>query len=881
MRRPSRAARVAALAAVCVVGVPVAITTASAVADVQSTTALAGSVAAVAASNPGVGAVSGTESETIEVWMAGHEQAAQRFADAVSTPGSPTYHEYLSPTAYTQRFGPSAAQVKAVGSYLAGVGFTRVQASVNDDYVSATARVSRINRAFSVQMRRYDVTDAEGRSTTFESNDRGLTVPAWISGDILAVTGVNTTQPVDDATTGAGAGGATSSTAASSAAKAAACSNYWAQKTTTFSPAFDGLTQAAVPVCGYSAKQIRAAYGLSSADTGTGKTIAVIEAGTPNTMLQALTGYAKGEGLPAPHRGQYRSETIGHGRCIDYDDTEAILDSEAAYATAPGADQLMVNGCDTGNNLEQALFDAELAPLTGHRSRASAAIESVCYEFGGERSEPPSLLKTSRAIALRAAAEGVSLLFDSGDSPGVESPADDPEVTAVGGTTLGIGAHDQRLFETGWSTLFGVRTGTSGPWRDQGAHEGAGGGASVIYGEPSYQKGVVPSALAENSKGRPGRAVPDISADGDFYSAMRTRWVFTNSKGKTSRSWESQGGTSLATPLVAGIVADAEQGQRKNLGFLNPLLYSLAGSAVFHDILSLSPSDPQVDRAFYTPDVNYINHKYAEGYRVGVTNAQDVSGTHQVTAPGLRHDDRTGHPERPGVHQRAAIAQIATRCAAAVLDTSKQRSRARAGLTPSPPGPAPLTTTAAASRVANLVGEAGRPRVLARSEEDFQARLARSGSDNAGTDARAVGARGPRKQGDDRPARRRRGALAIVYWIEIGPDAPLRPATHHSQFDTCSTENPGAPRLLHHACNCLSVDQITPARTAGLRGETLGRQAAAITSASSDVGEHQVYADVGEASWRAPADAARGAGDLPSFAPDRLSRPRPALRACT
>jgi subtilase family serine protease len=501
--------------------------------------------------------------------------------------------------------------------------------------------VSAINRAFTVRMRRYAATGPDGRSTAIESNDRDIAVPALISRDILAVTGLNTTQPQAGAATSAtGAGGSTSTTPESSA-KAAACSTYWAQKTTTISPAFEGLTQAAIPVCGYSAKQIRASYGLTSADTGKGKTIAVIGAGTPNTMLQALTEYAKTEGLPAPRRGQYRSETIGHGRCIDYDDTEAMLDSEAAYATAPGADQVMVNGCDTGNNVNQALLDAELAPLTGHRSRASAVIESTSYDLGySDGSEPRSQLKTSHAIALRAAAEGVSLLFDSGDSPSLGTPTDDPDVTAVGGTTLGIGAQDQRLFETGWSTLFGVRTGTSGPWQDQGAHEGAGGGASVTYGEPRYQKGVVPNALAENSQARAGRAVPDIAADADFYSGILTRWVFTNSHGKTSRSWQSQGGTSLATPLVAGMVADAEQGHRKNLGFLNPLLYSLAGTLAFHDILPLSPSDPQVNRAFYTPDVNYINHKFSQGYRVGVNDAQNVSGTHQVTARG--YDTMTG-----------------------------------------------------------------------------------------------------------------------------------------------------------------------------------------------------------------------------------------------
>jgi hypothetical protein len=65
MRRASLIARMAALVGVCAVGAPVAIATASAAADMQATTTLAESVAPVTANNPGVGAVSGTESKTI------------------------------------------------------------------------------------------------------------------------------------------------------------------------------------------------------------------------------------------------------------------------------------------------------------------------------------------------------------------------------------------------------------------------------------------------------------------------------------------------------------------------------------------------------------------------------------------------------------------------------------------------------------------------------------------------------------------------------------------------------------------------------------------------------------------------------------------------
>jgi subtilase family serine protease len=254
---------------------------------------------------------------------------------------------------------------------------------------------------------------------------------------------------------------------------------------------------------------------------------------------------------------------------------------------------------------------------------------------------PRSLLKVSHAIALRAAAEGVSLLVISGDEPGVVTPASDPDITAVGGTTLGVGARDQRVFETGWSTEFGERTGQSGSWHNEGILLGAGGGVSAVYGEPGYQKGVVPSSMARDKAGKPGRTVPDISADADPYSGMLFGLIVTRRSGKsTAYSPFRQAGTSTSTPLIAGMVADAEQGQPRNFGFLNPLLYSLAGSPAFHDILPVSLSDPQVDRVFFTPSETDIKNKFAPGFVVGLNDAQDTSGTSQVTAPG--YDTMTG-----------------------------------------------------------------------------------------------------------------------------------------------------------------------------------------------------------------------------------------------
>ena len=67
-----------------------------------------------------VGAVPAAQRLTIQVWLKPDLAGATAFADAVSAPGSPGFHHYLSPRAYTTRFGPSAAHASAVTAWLTG-----------------------------------------------------------------------------------------------------------------------------------------------------------------------------------------------------------------------------------------------------------------------------------------------------------------------------------------------------------------------------------------------------------------------------------------------------------------------------------------------------------------------------------------------------------------------------------------------------------------------------------------------------------------------------------------------------------------------------------------------------------------------------------------
>jgi subtilase family serine protease len=158
-------------------------------------------------------------------------------------------------------------------------------------------------------------------------------------------------------------------------------------------------------------------------------------------------------------------------------------------------------------------------------------------------------------------------------------------VTSVGGTSLAVNSSNQRSFETGWGTSKWALSGTS--WVNTVPFlYGAGGGYTELDGvatfdRPSYQDGVVPSNTV-------GRAVPDISADADPTTGMLVgetqNFTLPSRFGPAGVHYGEYriGGTSLASPLIAGMQAVAQGHSR--IGFANPLIYSLARSGVYYDV---------------------------------------------------------------------------------------------------------------------------------------------------------------------------------------------------------------------------------------------------------------------------------------------------------
>ncbi len=282
------------------------------------------------------------------------------------------------------------------------------------------------------------------------------------------------------------------------------------------------------------------------------------------------------------------------------------------HATAPGAKILYVGA----KNCENALFKAVRQVVDGH---LADVVTDSWGDDGGDLLDTAGTRRSFDNVLLMAAGTGIGVQFSSGDEGDefvnlgmnvADYPPSSPYVTAVGGTSLQVGAAGERLGELGWSTskstlcstllqeerFPGCRAAAKlEKWRPPAPGEylyGSGGGTSFEYAEPSYQQGVVPAALAARNSSVTGianRVEPDVSMDADPTTGMLVGETQQFSDGTYYDEYRI-GGTSLSSPLLAGVIADADQAAGGPLGFVNPLLYGLARSApsaagAFYDVV--------------------------------------------------------------------------------------------------------------------------------------------------------------------------------------------------------------------------------------------------------------------------------------------------------
>lgn len=508
--------------------------------------------------------------------------AVESLAQAVSDPHSASYGKYLSSGQFRQQFAPSQSQVAAVQNWLKGQGFSVEYTPSNNHYVSAEGTIAQAQTAFGTDFGMYSV-----QGLTLRSPSSNISIPDSLAGTITGILGL------DDSAQFVHNNSKVDGNAPPPAAfvTGTPCSVYWGEKQAVGFPNPYGAGTLPYAPCGYTPAQVKGAYGISSAYDGTGQTVAIIDAYAAPTILQDVNQWSLNRGLPTMTNGQLL-QVVAPGtyhhpeRGMKQDPQgwygEETLDVEAVHGMAPGAKIVYVGAPNNFQDLDAALNTVV--------DRQLAQIVTNSYGFNTELL-PPGYIKPYQDTILQGVVEGIGIYFSSGDNSDeslttgyvtTDWPASSPWVTAVGGTSLAVGASNNYLFETGWGTttssfVNGAWTSPPGAWI-----YGAGGGVSRIFAEPSYQVGVVPNSVFA-AQGRTGRAVPDVSAFGDPNTGYIIGETQTFPDGSVKYSEYRIGGTSLSSPIIAGIMALADQAHGSPHGFVNPLLYSLPSSA-FRDV---------------------------------------------------------------------------------------------------------------------------------------------------------------------------------------------------------------------------------------------------------------------------------------------------------
>jgi subtilase family serine protease len=589
--------------------------------------------AAPAAAVPSAKVAAAAESEVIDFSVSlplRDPAGAVAFEEAVTSPTSHSYGKYLTPEAWEARFSPTEGAVTRMTTWLTNQGLTVLSVTPDRMTIHVSGTVAQLEKIFGAKLGEYRVGGHQVRLS-----QSALSVPSAEAKQITAITGISQSYAHTANLTGSDIAKPTTSSASAPAGGepilppegfriGRPCSNYWAQDLDTTDPPYgDGFPEPLpYAVCGYKPAQIQGAYGLTpqiaAGDDGKGVTVAIVDAFASPTLFADAHQYSENNQPGEVLEASQFSEKV-HKPFVDAEaceasgwSTEQTLDVESVHATAPGAHILYDGGSSC---LNEGLDEADQEIIDKH---LASVITNSWTGNEGELLEEQGTAAAFNNVLLMADGTGVGVQFSAGDEGDEYTvvgmnvsnyPASSPYVTAVGGTSLEVSKRDERIGEFGWSTgksvlctellaELGYPGCTAGsletylPPAPSAYDYGGGGGTTYLYPEPAYQDAVVPAALAERNSAvthERNRVVPDISMDADPSTGFTIGITQQFPKGVAYGEYRL-GGTSLSSPLFAGVMADADQAAGKPLGFANPVLYYLdslpaTAEASFYDVV--------------------------------------------------------------------------------------------------------------------------------------------------------------------------------------------------------------------------------------------------------------------------------------------------------
>ncbi len=559
-----------------------------------------------------------------KVWLTGRDpKGLDSYAQAVSAPGNAQYRKFLTPQQFNQRFGTTKQQVAAVTNWIRSSGLYVDLAGSNSHYLHVTGHLDKAKKAFGTDFRNY-----AAQGTVARAPESNATIPTSAASSVLTITGLDTGKHLRTHSA------ATLPPPEPNYYVAQPCAQYYGQKIANDKPTAYGKHQPRA-MCGLLPRQLRGAYGATQSGlTGKGATVAIVDAYAAPKMEEVSNTFSKKYGDKPFAKGQYREDLPADFDLIDECGAagwygEEALDVTAVHAMAPKANVVYVAGQNCADGLDGALtriVDNHLADIVSNS--------------WGDLSEhyTQAMTDAEESIFKQGAIEGIGFYFSTGDCgyevPGTpcqarygdfgsthrqtDMPTSDPWVTAVGGTSLAVGAHNDYKFEADWNVQYDKLAADGKSWSSPPPGQypstysaGGGGGTTSQFTQPGYQRGVVPNSLSTNlpdgtTAKQPMRTIPDISAVADSGTGIRYPAWSQLPDGSFGYAESRVGGTSLACPIIAGLQALAQQAQgRQPIGFANPSIYQRAGQHVYHDV---------TDHPLGLDKVAYVRTNYTDPY---------------------------------------------------------------------------------------------------------------------------------------------------------------------------------------------------------------------------------------------------------------------------
>jgi hypothetical protein len=547
---------------------------------------------------------------TLTLTLKRDDQAGfDRYLHDVYDPASPNYQQFLTQAELTHRYGPSQQTYAQLGDYLKSKHL--ILAGGSDNHLTLSVHGTRADAANAFGVR---IDDYRLGSAQFYANDRDPQLPRRLASSVLAVTGLtDLARPAPNSE-------------AIAKALASICKFLFQTKkqTTTQSVAATGVPNTADCVSG--AKTGSGYNGSAAIDPpgweeldGTGQTVALIEFNS--FVMSDVANYLGFVGAPVTLINNVSEQKVAGGGPLGANQSEVLIDIDAVLSVSPGAKVVVYDAPFTGSGTSfQGLFNAAI--------NGGATIISNSWAYCEDQTTLADV-RSIDSILQAAAASGISVFNGAGDTGStcldgsantVGVPADSPNATAVGGTSIYLGPGDTYGSETWWNGAAAT------PQTGQGGF-----GVSAFFPQPAYQSGLGVAT---------GRSVPDVVAGADpAAGGVMICWA----AGGGCPNNLFYGGTSLAAPLWAAMATILNQALGHNIGAFNRAIYPFTGTSAFHGAASMGSDFAHVGLG--SPNLNQLYLKLA-----GLSNTA-VSATNSglfpylwapyVSSPGLYADGQT------------------------------------------------------------------------------------------------------------------------------------------------------------------------------------------------------------------------------------------------